>query len=63
MSFLGDQTSYMTICAGEGLHEESLSLSSPQELRQKVGSLTRSRNTAATNRGLLRRVGWENVRG
>lgn len=35
MSFLGDQTSYMSICVGEG-QDDSLSLLSAQELRQKV---------------------------
>ncbi|KAJ3598439.1 hypothetical protein NHX12_001949 [Muraenolepis orangiensis] len=38
LTFLGDQTSYMSICVGEGL-QESLSLLSPQELRQKVVEL------------------------
>lgn len=36
LSFIGDQTSYMSICVGEG-HDDSLSLLSAQELRQKVG--------------------------
>ncbi|CAL8278581.1 unnamed protein product [Merluccius merluccius] len=35
LSFLGDQTSYLSICVGEGL-EEGLSQLSPQELREKV---------------------------
>lgn len=35
LSFIGDQTSYMSICIGEG-QEDSLSLLSAQELRQKV---------------------------
>lgn len=35
LSFLGDQTSYMSICVGEG-QDDSLSLLSAQELRQKV---------------------------
>ncbi|XP_026152764.1 CDK5 regulatory subunit-associated protein 2 isoform X2 [Mastacembelus armatus] len=35
LSFIGDQTSYMSICVGEG-HDDSLSLLSPQELKQKV---------------------------
>ncbi|XP_075870002.1 CDK5 regulatory subunit-associated protein 2 isoform X5 [Nelusetta ayraudi] len=35
LSFIGDQTSYMSICVGEG-HDDSLSLLSAQELRQKV---------------------------
>lgn len=35
LSFIGDQTSYMSICVGEG-HDDSLSLLSVQELRQKV---------------------------
>ncbi len=35
MSFIGDQTSYMSICVGEG-HDDSLSLLSAQELKQKV---------------------------
>ncbi|XP_070845922.1 CDK5 regulatory subunit-associated protein 2 isoform X1 [Chaetodon trifascialis] len=35
LSFIGDQTSYMSICVGEG-QEASLSLLSAQELRQKV---------------------------
>ncbi|KAG7241199.1 hypothetical protein INR49_025942 [Caranx melampygus] len=34
LSFIGDQTSYMSICVGEG-HDDSLSLLSPQELKQK----------------------------
>uniref|UniRef100_A0A3Q3MV79 CDK5 regulatory subunit associated protein 2 n=1 Tax=Mastacembelus armatus TaxID=205130 RepID=A0A3Q3MV79_9TELE len=32
LSFIGDQTSYMSICVGEG-HDDSLSLLSPQELQ------------------------------
>ncbi|XP_076014766.1 CDK5 regulatory subunit-associated protein 2 isoform X3 [Genypterus blacodes] len=35
LSFIGDQTSYMSICVGEG-QEESLSLLSAPELKQKV---------------------------
>ncbi|XP_016894037.1 CDK5 regulatory subunit-associated protein 2 isoform X2 [Cynoglossus semilaevis] len=35
LSFIGDQTSYMSICVGEG-QDDSLYLLSPQELRQKV---------------------------
>ncbi|XP_061589722.1 CDK5 regulatory subunit-associated protein 2 isoform X1 [Cololabis saira] len=35
LSFIGDQTSYMSICVGEGL-DDSLSHLSAQELRQKV---------------------------
>ncbi|XP_068608728.1 CDK5 regulatory subunit-associated protein 2 [Brachionichthys hirsutus] len=35
LSFLGDQTSYMSICVGAG-QDDSLSLLSAQELRQKV---------------------------
>ncbi|XP_026211663.1 CDK5 regulatory subunit-associated protein 2 isoform X3 [Anabas testudineus] len=35
LSFIGDQTSYMSICVGEG-HDDSLSLLSPQELKEKV---------------------------
>ncbi|XP_041815479.1 CDK5 regulatory subunit-associated protein 2 isoform X3 [Chelmon rostratus] len=35
LSFIGDQTSYMSICVGEG-QDDSLSLLSAQELRQKV---------------------------
>lgn len=35
LSFIGDQTSYMSICVGEG-QDDSLSLLSPQELKQKV---------------------------
>lgn len=35
LSFIGDQTSYMSICVGEG-HDDSLSLLSAPELRQKV---------------------------
>nr|XP_020476697.1 CDK5 regulatory subunit-associated protein 2 isoform X3 [Monopterus albus] len=35
LSFIGDQTSYMSICVEEG-HDNSLSLFSPQELKQKV---------------------------
>ncbi|CAL8318255.1 unnamed protein product [Lota lota] len=38
LTFLGDQTSYMSICVGERL-EESLSQLSPQDLRQKVVDL------------------------
>lgn len=38
MSFVGDQTSYMSICVGEGL-DDSLSQLSAQELRQKVSLL------------------------
>ncbi|XP_029920528.1 CDK5 regulatory subunit-associated protein 2 isoform X2 [Myripristis murdjan] len=38
LSFIGDQTSYMSICVGEGL-EEGLSQLSAQELRQKVMEL------------------------
>ncbi|XP_058473906.1 CDK5 regulatory subunit-associated protein 2 isoform X2 [Solea solea] len=34
-SFIGDQTSYMSICVGEG-QDDSLSLLSPKELKQKV---------------------------
>ncbi|XP_067341071.1 CDK5 regulatory subunit-associated protein 2 isoform X6 [Channa argus] len=35
LSFIGDQTSYMSICVGEG-HDDSLSRLSPQELKEKV---------------------------
>ncbi|CAJ1070285.1 CDK5 regulatory subunit-associated protein 2 isoform X6 [Xyrichtys novacula] len=35
LSFIGDQTSYMSICVGEG-QDDSLSQLSAQELRQKV---------------------------
>ncbi|XP_071322292.1 CDK5 regulatory subunit-associated protein 2 isoform X2 [Trachinotus anak] len=35
LSFIGDQTSYMSICVGEE-QDDSLSLLSPQELKQKV---------------------------
>ncbi|XP_047425112.1 CDK5 regulatory subunit-associated protein 2 isoform X3 [Mugil cephalus] len=35
LSFIGDQTSYLSICVGEG-HDDSLSELSAQELRQKV---------------------------
>ncbi|MED6231801.1 hypothetical protein ATANTOWER_008803 [Ataeniobius toweri] len=35
LSFIGDQTSYMSICVGEG-PDDSLSHLSPQELQQKV---------------------------
>ncbi|KAM7368804.1 hypothetical protein PAMP_013111 [Pampus punctatissimus] len=35
LSFIGDQTSYMSICVGDG-QDDSLSLLSAQELRQKV---------------------------
>ncbi|XP_014899100.1 CDK5 regulatory subunit-associated protein 2 isoform X9 [Poecilia latipinna] len=35
LSFIGDQTSYMSICVGEGPDDGSLQLS-PQELQQKV---------------------------
>ncbi|XP_049459390.1 CDK5 regulatory subunit-associated protein 2 isoform X2 [Epinephelus fuscoguttatus] len=35
LSFIGDQTSYMSICVGEG-QDDSLSLLSAQELKQKV---------------------------
>ncbi|XP_068429681.1 CDK5 regulatory subunit-associated protein 2 isoform X3 [Clinocottus analis] len=35
LSFIGDQTSYMSICVGDGL-DDSLSLLSAQELKQKV---------------------------
>lgn len=35
LSFIEDQTSYMSICVGEG-QDDSLYLLSPQELRQKV---------------------------
>ncbi|TKS84792.1 CDK5 regulatory subunit-associated protein 2 [Collichthys lucidus] len=35
LSFIGDQTSYMSICVGEG-QDDSLSLLSTQELKQKV---------------------------
>uniref|UniRef100_UPI0037E92329 CDK5 regulatory subunit-associated protein 2 isoform X4 n=1 Tax=Semicossyphus pulcher TaxID=241346 RepID=UPI0037E92329 len=35
LSFIGDQTSYMSICVGEG-QDDSLSLLSAEELRQKV---------------------------
>ncbi|XP_070780479.1 CDK5 regulatory subunit-associated protein 2 [Enoplosus armatus] len=38
LSFIGDQTSYMSICVGEG-QDDSLSLLSEQELRQKVVEL------------------------
>lgn len=37
MSFIGDQTSYMSICVGEE-HDESLSELSAQELRHKVSN-------------------------
>lgn len=37
-SFIGDQTSYMSICVGEG-QDDSLSLLSAQELRQKVNNM------------------------
>ncbi|XP_053196352.1 CDK5 regulatory subunit-associated protein 2 isoform X4 [Scomber japonicus] len=35
LSFIGDQTSYMSICVGEG-QDDSLSLLSAEELKQKV---------------------------
>ncbi|XP_044030402.1 CDK5 regulatory subunit-associated protein 2 isoform X12 [Siniperca chuatsi] len=38
LSFIGDQTSYMSICVGEG-QDDSLSLLSAQELRHKVVEL------------------------
>ncbi|KAM9306675.1 CDK5 regulatory subunit-associated protein 2 isoform 3-T3 [Pholidichthys leucotaenia] len=38
LSFIGDQTSYMSICVGEGL-DDSLAQLSVQELRQKVREL------------------------
>uniref|UniRef100_A0A0S7EWZ7 PPUP6987 n=1 Tax=Poeciliopsis prolifica TaxID=188132 RepID=A0A0S7EWZ7_9TELE len=37
LSFIGDQTSYMSICVGEG-PDDSLPQLSPQELQQKVSS-------------------------
>lgn len=37
LSFIGDQTSYMSICVGEGA-DDSLSQLSVQELKQKVNS-------------------------
>lgn len=37
MSFIGDQTSYMSICVGEE-HDDSLSQLSAQELRRKVNN-------------------------
>lgn len=37
LSFIGDQTSYMSICVGEE-HDESLSELSAQELRHKVSN-------------------------
>lgn len=39
LSFIGDQTSYMSICVGEG-QDDSLSLLSSQELRHKVNSFS-----------------------
>jgi len=41
LSFIGDQTSYMSICVGEE-QDDSLSLLSPQELKQKVNSFSNS---------------------
>ncbi|XP_060937138.1 CDK5 regulatory subunit-associated protein 2 isoform X3 [Limanda limanda] len=38
LSFIGDQTSYMSICVGEG-QDDSLCQLSPQELKQKVVGL------------------------
>lgn len=37
LSFIGDQTSYMSICVGEE-HDDNLSQLSTQELRHKVNS-------------------------
>lgn len=37
LSFVGDQTSYLSICVGEQ-HDESLSELSAQELRHKVSN-------------------------
>lgn len=38
LSFIGDQTSYMSICVGEG-QDDGLSELSAQELKQKVNNI------------------------
>lgn len=48
LSFIGDQTSYMSICVGEG-HDDSLSLLSAQELRQKVNYMFMSKHCLCTD--------------
>ncbi|XP_010783817.1 myomegalin-like [Notothenia coriiceps] len=47
LSFIGDQTSYMSICVGEE-HEDSLSQLSTQELKQKVMELQDSSSRLQT---------------
>ncbi|KAL3042066.1 hypothetical protein OYC64_020090 [Pagothenia borchgrevinki] len=47
LSFIGDQTSYMSICVGEE-HEDSLSQLSAQELKQKVMELQDSSSRLQT---------------
>ncbi|KAF1377711.1 hypothetical protein PFLUV_G00203570 [Perca fluviatilis] len=47
LSFIGDQTSYMSICVGDG-QDDSLSLLSAQELRQKVLELQDCVNSLQT---------------
>ncbi|XP_024155482.1 CDK5 regulatory subunit-associated protein 2 isoform X3 [Oryzias melastigma] len=42
LSFVGDQTSYMSICVGEGSDDDGFSQLSAQELRQKVLELQES---------------------
>uniref|UniRef100_A0A8C4I9X0 CDK5 regulatory subunit associated protein 2 n=1 Tax=Dicentrarchus labrax TaxID=13489 RepID=A0A8C4I9X0_DICLA len=49
LSFIGDQTSYMSICVGEG-QDDSLSLLSAQELRQKVNTILQTLNSELQNR-------------
>ncbi|KAM6975679.1 LOW QUALITY PROTEIN: CDK5 regulatory subunit-associated protein 2 [Tautogolabrus adspersus] len=48
LSFIGDQTSYMSICVGEG-QDDSLSQLSVQELRQKVLELQDSLSRLQTS--------------
>ncbi|KAM4635269.1 CDK5 regulatory subunit-associated protein 2 isoform 3-T3 [Polymixia lowei] len=54
LSFIADQTSYMTICVGEGL-EEGLSQLSEQELKQKVLELQDCVSRLQTLNGELQR--------
>uniref|UniRef100_A0A1A7ZBS3 CDK5 regulatory subunit associated protein 2 n=1 Tax=Nothobranchius furzeri TaxID=105023 RepID=A0A1A7ZBS3_NOTFU len=52
LSFSGDQTSYMSICVGEGV-DDSLSELSAQELRQKVLDLQRENNPTESSSDMM----------
>uniref|UniRef100_A0A1A8RHM4 CDK5 regulatory subunit associated protein 2 n=1 Tax=Nothobranchius rachovii TaxID=451742 RepID=A0A1A8RHM4_9TELE len=52
LSFSGDQTSYMSICVGEGV-DDSLSELSAQELQQKVLDLQRENNPTESSSDMM----------